>query len=95
MCIRDRQYVHLFEMEGCELEFRQDALRAVAKKSMERKTGARGLRSIMENILLDTMYDLPSSEDIIKVVIDENVINNGAEPLLIYESSEMQKVAAD
>ena len=90
-----KQYVHLFEMEGCELEFRQDALRAVAKKSMERKTGARGLRSIMENILLDTMYDLPSSEDIIKVVIDENVINNGAEPLLIYESSEMQKVATD
>ena len=90
-----KQYVYLFEMEGCELEFRQDALRAVAKKSMERKTGARGLRSIMENILLDTMYDLPSSEDIIKVVIDENVINNGAEPLLIYESSEMQKVATD
>ncbi len=90
-----KQYVHLFEMEGCELEFRQDALRAVAKKSMERKTGARGLRSIMENILLDTMYDLPSSEDIIKVVIDENVINNGAEPLLIYESSEMQKVATE
>ena len=82
-------------MEGCELEFREDALRAVAKKSMERKTGARGLRSIMENILLDTMYDLPSSEDIVKVVIDESVINNGTEPLLIYESSEIQKIASE
>ena len=90
-----KQYVHLFEMEGCELEFREDALRAVAKKSMERKTGARGLRSIMENILLDTMYNLPSSEDIVKVVIDESVINNGTEPLLIYETSDIQKVAAD
>ena len=90
-----KQYVHLFEMEGCELEFREDALRAVAKKSMERKTGARGLRSIMENILLDTMYDLPSSEDIVKVVIDESVINNGTEPLLIYESSEIQKIASE
>ena len=76
-------------------EFREDALLAVAKKSMERKTGARGLRSIMENILLDTMYDLPSSEDIIKVVIDESVINNGTEPILIYETSEMQRVASD
>ena len=82
-------------MEGCELEFRDDALKAVAKKSMERKTGARGLRSIMENILLDTMYDLPSSEDIVKVVIDEGVINNGTEPLLIYETSDIQKVATE
>ncbi len=90
-----KQYMHLFDMEGCELEFREDALLAVAKKSMERKTGARGLRSIMENILLDTMYDLPSSEDIVKVVIDESVINNGTEPILIYETSEMQRVASD
>ena len=82
-------------MEGCELEFRDDALRAVAKKSMDRKTGARGLRSIMENILLDTMYDLPSSEDIVKVVIDESVINNGTEPLLIYETSDIQKIASE
>ena len=65
-----KQYIRLFEMEGCELEFREDALRAVAKKSMERKTGARGLRSIMENVLLDTMYDLPSTDDVTKVVID-------------------------
>ncbi len=90
-----KQYVHLFEMEGCELEFRDDALKAVAKKSMERKTGARGLRSIMENILLDTMYDLPSSEDIVKVVIDEGVVNNGTDPLLIKETSDIQKVATE
>ena len=90
-----KQYVHLFEMEDCELEFREDALCAVAKKSMERKTGARGLRSIMENILLDTMYDLPSSEDIVKVVIDESVINNGTDPLLIYEAPDIKKVATE
>lgn len=90
-----KQYVRLFDMEGCALEFRQDALCAVAKKSMERKTGARGLRSIMENILLDTMYDLPSIEDISKVVIDESVINGESEPLMIYESSEMSKAASD
>ena len=90
-----KQYVHLFEMEDCELEFREDALRAVAKKSMERKTGARGLRSIMENILLDTMYDLPSSDDIVKVVIDESVINNGTDPLLIYEAPDIKKVATE
>ena len=90
-----KQYVHLFKMEDCELEFREDALRAVAKKSMERKTGARGLRSIMENILLDTMYNLPSSEDIVKVVIDESVINNGTDPLLIYEAPDIKKVATE
>ena len=82
-------------MEDCELEFREEALRAVAKKSMKRKTGARGLRSIMENILLDTMYDLPSSEDIVKVVIDESVINNGTDPLLIYEAPDIQKAATE
>ena len=90
-----KQYVRLFEMEGCELEFREDALRAVAKKSMDRKTGARGLRSILENVLLDTMYDLPSMDDITKVVIDEGVINGESEPLMIYEGSEMSKAASD
>jgi len=90
-----KQYIHLFGMEDCELEFREDALRAVAKKSMDRKTGARGLRSIMENILLDTMYNLPSSEDIVKVVIDESVINNGTDPLLIYEVPDIKKVATE
>ncbi len=90
-----KQYVRLFDMEGCDLEFREDALRAVARKSMERKTGARGLRSIMENVLLDTMYDLPSMDDVTKVVIDGGVINGESDPLMIYEGSEMSKVASD
>jgi len=80
-----KQYKHLFEMEGAELEFREDSLAAIARKSMERKTGARGLRTIVENVLLDTMYELPSSENIAKVVIDESVISGQSEPLLVYE----------
>ncbi len=90
-----KQYIRLFEMEGCELEFRKDALRAVAKKSMERKTGARGLRSIMENVLLNTMYDLPSVDDVTKVVVDEGVINGESEPLMIYEGAEMSKAVSE
>ncbi|MCK9606679.1 MAG: ATP-dependent Clp protease ATP-binding subunit ClpX [Methylomonas sp.] len=89
-----KQYKHLFEMEGAELEFRDDSLAAIARKSMERKTGARGLRTIVENVLLDTMYELPSSENISKVVIDESVINGQSEPLLVYES-ELKRAAAD
>ena len=69
-----KQYRKLFEMEGVDLEFRDDALRAVAKKAMDRKTGARGLRTILENVLLDTMYDLPSSTNAKKVVVDEAVV---------------------
>jgi ATP-dependent Clp protease ATP-binding subunit ClpX len=83
-----RQYGRLFEMEGVELEFRTDALRSIAKRALERKTGARGLRSILENVLLDTMYEIPSAEHVSKVVIDENVISGEAKPLLIYESAE-------
>jgi len=82
-----KQFRKLFEMENCELEVRDDALRAIAAKAMERKTGARGLRTIMENVLLDSMYDLPSSENVTKIVIDEAVINGEAEPYLIYEGS--------
>ncbi|KAF0191244.1 MAG: ATP-dependent Clp protease ATP-binding subunit ClpX [Gammaproteobacteria bacterium] len=89
-----KQYTRLFEMEGCELEFRDDALRAVALKAMERKTGARGLRSILEHVLLDTMYDLPSMDDVSKVVIDESVIAEDSKPLLIFESSENQLLVA-
>lgn len=81
-----KQYKHLFEMEGAELEFREDSLAAIARKSMERKTGARGLRTIVENVLLDTMYELPSNEKIAKVVIDESVISGQSEPILVYES---------
>ncbi|MGR8941753.1 MAG: ATP-dependent Clp protease ATP-binding subunit ClpX [Gammaproteobacteria bacterium] len=80
-----KQYQHLFEMEGAELEFRPESLRAIARKSMERKTGARGLRTIVENVLLNTMYDLPSEEDICKVVIDENVIRGESDPILVYK----------
>ncbi len=90
-----KQYIRLFDMEGCDLEFRDDALRAVAKKSMERKTGARGLRSIMENVLLNTMYDLPSMDDISKVVVDEGVINGETDPLMIYEGSDMSKAVSE
>ena len=81
-----KQYQHLFEMEGAELEFREDSLLAIAKKSMERKTGARGLRTIVENVLLDTMYEIPSAENVTKVVIDESVILGESEPLLVYET---------
>ena len=79
-----KQYGKLFEMEGAELEFRDDALVAIAKRALARKTGARGLRSIIEHALLDTMFDLPSMENVSKVVIDENVISGTAKPLMIY-----------
>jgi ATP-dependent Clp protease ATP-binding subunit ClpX len=81
-----KQYQHLFEMEGVELEFRDDSLTAIARKSMERKTGARGLRTIVENVLLDTMYEIPSAENITKVVVDESVVLGSSEPLLVYET---------
>ena len=89
-----KQYEKMFEMEGCEIEFRDDALSAVAKKTMERKTGARGLRSIMENVLLDTMFDLPSMESVSKVVIDEAVINGESKPLMIYDGPEMEELVS-
>jgi ATP-dependent Clp protease ATP-binding subunit ClpX len=85
-----KQYTYLFLMEGVELEFRPEALRLVARKAMERNTGARGLRSILEQILLDTMYDLPSMDNVVKVVVDENVIANGSKPLILYKNSEKQ-----
>ena len=87
------QYKKLFDMEGCELEFRADALSAIAKKAMKRKTGARGLRTLIESLLLDTMYDLPSHDDIIKVVIDKNVVDAESKPLLIYKSKSDNKEA--
>jgi len=73
-------------MEGVEIQFRTDALKAIARKAQERKTGARGLRSIMEAVLLDTMYNIPSQNGVTKVVIDEAVINGESDPLLMYES---------
>jgi ATP-dependent Clp protease ATP-binding subunit ClpX len=79
-----KQYQKLFGMEDVELEIRPGALSAIAKKALERKTGARGLRSILEHVLLDTMYELPGMENVEKVVIDENMINGDTPPLLIY-----------
>jgi ATP-dependent Clp protease ATP-binding subunit ClpX len=79
-----RQYEKLFAMEGVELEFREDALTAIAKRALQRKTGARGLRSILEHALLDIMFELPSKKDVTKVVVDEDVINGSAPPKLIY-----------
>ncbi|HFQ14677.1 MAG TPA: ATP-dependent Clp protease ATP-binding subunit ClpX, partial [Gammaproteobacteria bacterium] len=90
-----KQYMKMFEMENCELEFREDALRAVAGKAMERKTGARGLRSILEHVLLDIMYDLPSIDNIEKVVIDESVIKGEGEPIYIYEGGDSRKISAE
>ncbi|MCA1799572.1 MAG: ATP-dependent Clp protease ATP-binding subunit ClpX [Xanthomonadaceae bacterium] len=81
-----KQYQRLFDMEGVELEFREDALRAAAKKAMKRKTGARGLRTILESVLLDTMYELPSQEGVSKVVVDDSVVNGDSRPYLIYQS---------
>ncbi len=90
-----KQFKRLFEMEGVELEFRPDALIAIARKALKRKTGARGLRTIVESVLLDTMYDLPSLENVTKVVVDESVIEHKSEPYLIYESLPVQpKVAS-
>jgi ATP-dependent Clp protease ATP-binding subunit ClpX len=87
-----KQYHKLFDMEGVELVFRDDALRAVAQKAMDRKTGARGLRTILENVLLDTMYDLPSSTNAKKVVVDEAVVSGDTKPYVIYESDETPTV---
>ncbi|WP_442682222.1 ATP-dependent Clp protease ATP-binding subunit ClpX [Stenotrophomonas sp. JC08] len=83
-----KQFKKLFEMENVELEFRPDALAAIAKKAIKRKTGARGLRTIVESVLLDTMYDLPSEENVSKVVVDESVIENRSAPYVIYEVPE-------
>ena len=81
-----KQYTKLFDMEGVEIQFREDALRSIAKRAQERKTGARGLRSIMETVLLDTMYNIPSLDKVSKVIIDAAVIEGESEPLLMYEN---------
>jgi ATP-dependent Clp protease ATP-binding subunit ClpX len=86
-----KQYRRLFEMESAELEFRDDALRALARKAMARKTGARGLRTILETVLLDTMYELPSMENVSKVVVDESVVNGENKPYIMYESDESRR----
>ncbi|MAG76071.1 MAG: ATP-dependent Clp protease ATP-binding subunit ClpX, partial [Colwelliaceae bacterium] len=85
-----KQFTALFDMEDVELEFREDALKAIANKAMVRKTGARGLRSIVEGVLLDTMYELPSMENASKVVVDETVITGESKPIIIYETPQDQ-----
>lgn len=90
-----KQYKRLFEMEGTELEFRDEALQQVARKALERNTGARGLRSILENVLLDTMYDLPSMENVAKVIVDETVIEGKSKPLILYKSIEKKRAVSD
>ena len=89
-----KQYSKLFEMEDVDVDFREDGLRAIAERAMERKTGARGLRSILESVLLETMYRIPSEEDVCKVVIDESVIKGESEPLLVYHKPKEQLKAA-
>ena len=81
-----KQYAKMFEMEGVEIDFREDGLQAVALRAMERKTGARGLRSILEGILLESMYTIPSQPDVAKIVVDESVVTGDSEPLLVYET---------
>ncbi|MCC6591781.1 MAG: AAA family ATPase, partial [Xanthomonadales bacterium] len=88
-----KQFKRLFDMEGVDLEFRPDALAAIARKALERRTGARGLRTIVEQVLLDTMYDLPSMTNVSKIVVDEAVINGNAEPYLIYEGNVQARAA--
>lgn len=87
-----KQYKKLFEMEGTELEFRDDSLAAIAQKSMQRKTGARGLRTIVENVLLDTMYEIPSANNVLKVIIDKLVVDGENDPYFVYEDE--KKVVA-
>jgi ATP-dependent Clp protease ATP-binding subunit ClpX len=89
-----KQFQKLYKMEGVELEFREDALLAIAKAAIKRKTGARGLRSIIEHALLDSMFDLPSIENLQKVVVDEKCISGEGKPLLIYADSEKQSAKA-
>ncbi|MBA6231625.1 MULTISPECIES: ATP-dependent protease ATP-binding subunit ClpX [unclassified Colwellia] len=89
-----KQFGALFDMENVELEFREDALIAIAHKAMVRKTGARGLRSIVESVLLDTMYELPSMDDAVKVVVDETVIRGESKPIIIYDTPQ-EKIASE
>jgi len=89
-----KQFIKLFKMEGVDLEFREDALNAIAKRALARRTGARGLRSIIEHALLDTMYDLPSLKGVVKVVVDNGLVSGDGKPLLIYSDQGEQPLAA-
>ncbi len=89
-----KQYQRMFSMEGCDLEFRDEALGSIARRAMDRKTGARGLRTILEHVLLDTMYDLPSMEDVSKVVVDKAVIEGDSKPYYIFENTDSKLVSS-
>ncbi|MGX2031580.1 MULTISPECIES: ATP-dependent Clp protease ATP-binding subunit ClpX [Methylocaldum] len=89
-----KQYQKLFEMEGCDLDIHPDALKLIAQRAIERKTGARGLRTILENVLLDTMYELPSDESVTKAVVDESVVRGNNPPYLVYRTEEKQCASA-
>ena len=89
-----KQYQRLFELEDVELTFTDEALSAIAKRAIERKTGARGLRSILEDILLDTMFDLPGMEKVTEVVVNEEAVNSDANPLMIYSEDEAKEATA-
>ena len=90
-----KQFKKLFSMENVDLEIRDDALLEIAKKAIERKSGARGLRSIMENILLDLMYDIPSDQNIEKVVLDSSSVSGESEPLVVYSQSDAPKESSN
>ena len=89
-----KQYQRLFELEDAQLTFTEDALSAIAKKAIERKTGARGLRSIMENILLDTMFDLPGLDSVEEVVVNEEAVSAESKPLMIYSDAKQEPASA-
>ena len=90
-----KQYRQLYAMEGCELDIREEALHAIARRAMARKTGARGLRTILEGVLLNSMYELPTMENVSKVVVDETVIDSDAEPLILYENTQKSIAASE
>jgi ATP-dependent Clp protease ATP-binding subunit ClpX len=90
-----KQYQKLFAMEGSELDIREEALEAIARRAMGRKTGARGLRTILESTLLNSMYELPSLENVSKVVVDESVIDGDAEPFILYENVPVKSASGE
>ncbi|MDP3084105.1 MAG: ATP-dependent Clp protease ATP-binding subunit ClpX, partial [Rubrivivax sp.] len=89
-----KQYQKLFSMDGVELEIRPSALTAIARKALARKTGARGLRSIIEHALIDTMFELPTLDGVAKVVVDEHIVDEGGKPLLVYREQPKAKASA-
>ena len=88
-----KQYQRLFEFENVELEFKDESIAEIAKKAISKKTGARGLRSILENILLKTMFELPDMEDVIKVTVDKSSVKGTSEPIITYEKKQSTSVA--